>query len=71
MTISSLDELRRRLIGRKTETEESLSRRLGNAEKEIRMAKESALFDKWLINERSEVFLKEADDYIMNELYKI
>ena len=71
MTIPSLDELRRRLIGRKTETEESLSRRLGNAEKEIRMAKESALFDKLLVNERSEVFLKEADDYIMNELYKI
>ncbi len=71
MTIPSLDELKKRLIARKTESEESLVRRLGNAEKEIKMAKESGLFEKCLVNERAESFVKEAEDYILGDLYKI
>ena len=40
----SIEELEKRLIARKTETPESLKKRLNNAEKEIRFAEESGLF---------------------------
>ncbi len=56
-----MDELKRRLIARKSESEESLKRRLDNAEKEIQMAQESGLFPKWIANERAETFVKEAE----------
>jgi hypothetical protein len=35
------------------------------------MAKESGLFPKWIANERAETFVKEAEEYILKELYKI
>jgi len=38
LTVPSIKELESRLIARKTETEESLKRRLANAEKEIKAA---------------------------------
>lgn len=54
----SLSELRRRLLGRKTETDKSLLRRLSRAEEE--MTYENT-FDKVLINDLLEVALEEAE----------
>jgi guanylate kinase len=40
----SIDDLKKRLVARGTETEDTLNKRLGNAEKEIKMAHDSGLF---------------------------
>ena len=40
----SIDDLKNRLVARRTETEETLSKRIGNAEKEMEMAYDSAIF---------------------------
>ncbi len=54
----SISELRKRLLGRKTESDEMLKRRLARAEEE--MTYENT-FDKVLINDLLEVALEEAE----------
>lgn len=44
VTLPSIEELKRRLVARGTETEESLKKRLANAEMEIKMANDSGIF---------------------------
>ena len=44
LTVPSIIELERRLIARNTETEESLKKRIANAEKEIKAAEEWGRF---------------------------
>ena len=51
LTVPSIDDLERRLRLRKTETEETLKRRLGNAESEIKSAQEWGKFQKWIVND--------------------
>lgn len=63
--------MRKRLEARGTETEDTLKKRVGNAEKEINMAAELGIFKKTLINDEKDRFLKEADGYIMKDLYGI
>lgn len=47
----SIEDLRERLAERGTETEESLAKRIANAEVEIRMAEEHPeIFNKFIIN---------------------
>lgn len=46
----NLKTLEQRLRGRNTETEESLARRLGNAESEVKSAK-SMWWDAWIVND--------------------
>jgi guanylate kinase len=41
---NTIDDLRERLNARGTETEETLNKRVSNAEKEMNMAKECGLF---------------------------
>lgn len=58
----SIDELKRRLMARGTETEESLSKRIKNAELEVKMASEHPkIFTKTLINDEQERFVAEAE----------
>jgi guanylate kinase len=57
----SLSELRRRLKGRKTETESSLKKRLARAEEEMKYEDK---FDKVVINDLLEVALEEAEQII-------
>lgn len=57
----SITELRRRLMGRKTETESSLNRRLARAEEEMTFENN---FDKVVINDLLEVALEEAEQII-------
>ncbi len=40
----TVEELRKRLTGRGTETEDTLNRRVANAEKEMKIAQDSGLF---------------------------
>ncbi len=51
LNVPSIKELERRLIARKTESEESLKKRLANAEKEIKTALEWGKFQKWIVND--------------------
>ena len=68
----TIEDLRRRLEARGTETEETLGKRVGNAEKEVGMGEETGIFSKWLVNgEDREKFLTEAVGYIMKEAYHI
>ncbi|CDW78851.1 guanylate kinase [Stylonychia lemnae] len=48
----NIEDLRQRLLARKTETEESIKIRLQNAEKEISFAQELKIFEKWFCLER-------------------
>jgi len=54
----SIAELKRRLLGRKTEDEESLKKRLDRAVEELKLANK---FDQILVNDQLEVALVEAD----------
>ena len=65
----TIDVLRQRLIRRGTETEESLARRLKNAQQEIETAEKSKIFSKFFINEEKEALIRETEAYIMKELY--
>lgn len=47
----SIDDLKKRLEARGTETEETLTKRVGNAEKEIDKANELGIFNKFLVND--------------------
>lgn len=67
----TIDDLKKRLVARGTETEETLSRRLANAEKELQMAKDSGLFKKFLINDEKQRFLDETTKYVCSELYSL
>ena len=71
VTTPTLDELKRRLINRKTETETTLAKRLGNADIEVKMAEECKLFGKWFINDDQEKFVKEAVSFIVKDLYRL
>lgn len=66
----SMKDLEERLLARRTETKESLLKRLSNAEKEIKFAEDSKLFTKTIINRDTTFFLSEAEHYIVDELYK-
>ena len=57
----SIEELRKRLEGRKTETEETLNKRLQRAEMEISYSKH---FDKVIINDNLDLALKECTELI-------
>jgi guanylate kinase len=67
---NTIDDLRERLNARGTETEETLNKRVSNAEKEMNMAKECGLFSKTLINDQKERFIKEATSYVVS-LYNL
>ena len=56
----NVEELRARLTARGTETEETLNKRVSAAEKEMKMAKECGLFQKTLINDEKEAFIKQT-----------
>ena len=57
----SIDHLRARLTGRETETDESIARRLGKAEKELLTAND---FDTIILNDELEKALNEAEEKI-------
>jgi len=67
----TVDDLRARLNARGTETEETLNKRVSNAEKEMKMAKECGLFQKTLVNEDKDAFIKQATQFVVKELYSL
>jgi guanylate kinase len=61
----SIDELRRRLLNRGTESEETLNKRIGNAEAEVKLArKHPEVFTKFIINDNQDKFIKDACTYL-------
>jgi guanylate kinase len=67
----NVEELRARLTARGTETEETLNKRVSAAEKEMKMAKECGLFQKTLINDEKEAFIKQTTSYVVKDLYNL
>jgi guanylate kinase len=68
---NTVEDLRQRLTARGTETEDTLNRRVANAEKEMKMSKECGLFKKFLINDDRDRFIKEAVRYVAQDLYHL
>lgn len=63
----SIEELKKRLQGRNTETEETLNKRLQRAEMEISYAKN---FDKIIINDNLDVAVKECIE-LVKEMFEV
>jgi guanylate kinase len=63
----SLEELEKRLRGRGTETEESLGKRLEQAQKELAFSKEEGVHDKIVVNEDLDKAYRELEDFILAE----
>lgn len=70
ITVPSIETLRQRLLERGTETPESLQKRVSKAETEMKMAEESGIFSKTLVNAEKEIFLEESLKYV-KELYSL
>ena len=64
----SMEELKKRIIGRDSETEESLRIRFNNAYKEIEQIDK---YDYFIINEEVEEAAKDIEDIINAELHKV
>ncbi|KAE8156049.1 guanylate kinase/L-type calcium channel beta subunit [Aspergillus tamarii] len=62
----SVEELERRLRGRGTESEESLSKRLAQAKNELEYAKEPGAHDKLVVNDDLEKAYVELRDWIVD-----
>ncbi|KAF3924275.1 hypothetical protein ABW21_db0205674 [Orbilia brochopaga] len=66
----SVDELRKRLEGRNTETEQSLNARLAQAEKELRFAKTPGFHDKVIVNDELDTAYEELEGHILGVIGK-
>ncbi|XP_031635156.1 guanylate kinase isoform X2 [Contarinia nasturtii] len=64
----SIDELKRRLVGRNTETQESLQKRLDTASREIEYGKTEGNFHTIILNHDVDKAYKELRDFILKEL---
>lgn len=67
----TIEDLRQRLVARGTETEETLAKRVSAAEREMKMAQESGIFERTLLNNDKKRFLDEAVKYVTRDLYKL
>ncbi|XP_023019703.2 guanylate kinase isoform X2 [Leptinotarsa decemlineata] len=67
---TSLDELRERLIKRKTESEESLQKRLSKAAEEIEYGTTPGNFDKIIINDDFETAYQELKQFVVDNVLK-
>lgn len=63
----SVEELRKRLQGRNTETEEDLEKRLARAEMEIRLSSE---FDKVVLNDDLDTAVSQVEEAIRQQMKK-
>lgn len=59
-----LDVLRGRLVGRGTETEQNIEKRLAAANTELQAAKDPHFYDKIVINDDVEAAYKELEQFI-------
>ena len=63
----SLDDLRTRLAGRGSETSEQMEKRLSAAEAEIRAARDSGIYNHFVVNDDLETATNEVTDLIRSE----
>ena len=59
------EDLRRRLAGRRTESDEQVERRLRKAAEEVRMARESGCYDREVVNDRLEDAVRRVVEWIV------
>lgn len=59
-----MEELERRLRGRGTETEESIQKRLAQAEKELEYANTPGVHDKIIVNDDLDKAFRELDEWV-------
>ncbi|CAH1123354.1 unnamed protein product [Ceutorhynchus assimilis] len=64
----SITELRKRLLKRKTESEESLERRIANAREEIAFGLQARNFDKVIVNDNLDKAYKELKDFVEDKV---
>ena len=62
----SVEELERRLRARKTETHETVNRRLETAMKELEYAQQEGSHDKIIVNDDIDEAYMELESYILN-----
>ena len=62
-----MDSLRARLEGRKTEADEQLARRLAKADGEIAIARDSACYPHFVVNDCLETTIQEVRNIIRKE----
>ena len=61
-----MEELKRRLVDRKTETDESLQKRLKQAEAELAFSKVEGAHDKIVVNDDLEKAYDELEEFIVD-----
>lgn len=64
----SIEDLRKRLVGRGSETEESLTQRLNAAAEEIAFSKTRGVFDRVIINDVLDEAYKVLRDLIIDDI---
>jgi len=64
VTAPSLDDIRARLAGRGTESDEQVARRFAKAERELRMARESGAYDHEVVNDTVENAVNQIEHLI-------
>ncbi|KAF5093351.1 hypothetical protein D0Z03_002458 [Geotrichum reessii] len=64
----SIEDLKSRLVGRGTETDESIQKRLAAAEQELAYAKEKDSHDKIIVNDDLEKAYRELKEFVTVEL---
>jgi guanylate kinase len=64
----SIDDLERRLKGRKTETEESLEKRLNVAKSDLEYVSSSSVFDIVIVNDDVDKATKELKEFILEDV---
>ena len=64
----SIDDLKSRLVGRGTETDESIQKRLAAAEQELAYSKEDGAHDKIIVNDDLEKAYRELKEFVTAEL---
>ena len=62
----SVEELEKRLRGRGTENEDSLKKRLAQAEKELEYARQEGAHDKMVVNEDLETAYRELEEWVVD-----
>ena len=63
----SMEELRRRIVGRATENDDSIRRRLQAAENEWKIARECGAYSRFIVNEQLDECIRQVEEFLVKE----
>lgn len=63
----SMKELRRRIVGRATEDDDSIRRRLQAAEDEWKIARECGVYSQFIVNEQLDECIRQVEEFLVKE----